>query len=604
MRPYMRITTAAAFGLLGLVGCDDSILDLEPKDQLSSEAVFTDANVAEAFLNDIYRGMGHGVYEIMMGSITDESHFIHNYNTEPIVRSIITAGDRGALDDGRFNGAMFNWSNNYGRIRQANMFLNQIEEATFDEARKQRMKGEAHYLRAYVYHNLLRMYGGVPLVTQVYDLDDDYEIARASFEETVDFIVADADAAAELLPLTHSGANVGRATEGAALALKARVLLYAASDLYVQNPSGQPETGYTSAPDRIALWRAAKDAAKAVMDLGIYGLFRANPAPGESPAQNYADLFLQKTSQEAIMSRFFLASKGGDGTHPGLHNGPNGYHTWGGNTPIQNLIDDYRMADGSKFDWNNPAHKAAPYGCPASTTNCVTTRDPRFYASILYDGARWRERPADVQELDRQGIIQTFRALRLPNGTVVGGLDTRDGPIEDWNGAYSGYYIRKGIDPSINHQFIRQEAPWIFFRYAEILLNYAEASIELNELGEAVAALNQIRRRAGMPEFSGLSQAALRDEYRNERRIEMAFEEQRFFDVRRWMIAPEVLSKDATGINIFLEGDNRVDRSTWRNYRYETRSIQRRGWNDKLYFMPIHRDELNRNSLLKQNPGY
>src|SRR5206468_2897034 len=330
-------------------------------------------------------------------------------------------------------------------------------------------------------------------------------------------------------------ADVGRATKGAALALKARVLLYAASDLYSVNPSANAFTGYTTPQDRTALWRAAKNAAQAVMDLGIYSLYRPTPA---SPQE--------------------------------------------------------------------PAHAAAPYA----------NRDPRFYGSILYDRAPWRQRPDDVKKLDSIGVIQTFRQLRIidttmVNGqpkvdtTMVPGLDTRDSPVEKWNGAYSGYYVRKFIDPSLNAQFIRQQVPWIFFRYAEILLNYAEASIELNELGDAVTALNQIRQRAGMPLFSaGLGQAALRDEYRNERRVEMVFEEQRFFDVRRWMIAPAVLSQPAGGINIFLDGKNRADPSTWKNYRYVRDTIQARAWDDKMYFMPIQINELNRNLLLKQNPGY
>ena len=294
------------------------------------------------------------------------------------------------------------------------------------------------------------------------------------------------------------------------------------------------------------------------------------------------------------MSRFFLTTRD-DGAYPNRDDGPNGYHTWGGNTPIQNLVDDYRMADGSKFDWNNPAHAAAPY----------QNRDPRFYGSILHDGAPWRARPTDVKNLDPAGTIQTFRQLKLSDGSVVAGLDTRDSPVENWNGAYSGYYLRKFIDPSLNAQFTRQEVPWIFFRYAEVLLNYAEASIELNELGDAVNVLNQIRLRAGMPPFSaGLGQAALRDEYRNERRVEMVFEEQRFFDVRRWMIAPAVLSKVAGGINIFVEGTSSTDRSTWKNYRYVIDTIQARAWDNKLYFMPIHINEMNRNGLLTQNPGY
>ena len=596
MRSHVRTITAAVLVLLGLTSCN-GVMDLTPKDQFADEAVFTDPNLAQAFVNDMYRGLGHGLYEIMLASISDETHFIHNYNTEPVVKSIITSSDRGAIDDGRF--AHFNWGPTFSRIRQTNIFLSKIDGTTFDAALKQRMKGEVFFLRAYFYHNLMRMYGGVPIITKVYGLNEDYQAARNTFQETVAFIVANADSAAALLPLSYSGSDVGRVTRGAALALRARVLLYAASDLYNVNPSGKPENGYTTPQDRTALWRAAKDAAKAVMDLGIYGLFRPTPANAQEATQNNGDLFLQTMSVEVILSRFFLSTRD-DGYNPGLFNGPNGFHTWGGNTPIQNLVDDYRMADGSRFDWNNPAEAAAPYA----------NRDPRFYASIAYDGARWRPRPDDVKGLDSVGMIQTFRQLAIRNDSgrvtdVVPGLDTRDSPVENWNGAYSGYYLRKFVDPSINAQFIKEQVPWIFFRYSEVLLNYAEASIELNELTDAVNALNQIRVRAGMPVFSAaLGQAALRDEYRNERRVEMAFEEQRFFDVRRWMTAPQVFSKVAGGINIFLDGTSRTDRTTWHNYRYAVDTVQTRAWNDKMYFMPIRFDELNRNTLLKQNPGY
>src|SRR6059058_2680281 len=462
MRRDIRITTATLLVLLGAGGCND-ILDVTPKDQFPDQAVFADPSLAEAFLNDIYRGLGHGLYEIMLASMTDETHFIHVYATDRIVQARITSSDRGALDDGRF--AHFNWGPNYSRIRQANIFLSHIDAATFDDASKQRMKGEAFFLRAYFYHNRMRMYGGVPLITKVYGLNEDYTVARNSFKETVDFIVANADSAAALLPLSYSGVNVGRATKGAALALKARVLLYAASDLYNVTPCGQPENCYATTQDRAALWRAAKNAAQAVMNLGVYSLFRPSPANAQDAAKNYGDLFLQTMSEEVILSRFFLSTRD-DGYHPGLHNGPNGFHTWGGNTPIQNLVDDYRMADGSKFDWSNPAHAAAPY----------SNRDPRFYASIAYDGSFWRPRPDDVQKLDSIGVIQTFRQLRIIDTTLVTGkppkidttmvpgLDTRDSPVENWNGAYSGYYIRKFIDPSLNAQFIRQQVPWIFFR--------------------------------------------------------------------------------------------------------------------------------------------
>src|SRR5881398_3954506 len=286
MRSQVRITTAAVLVLLGLSSCN-GVMDLTPKDQFADDAVFADPNLAQAFVNDMYRGLGHGLYEIMLASISDETHFIHNYNTEPVVKSIITSSDRGALEDGRFG--HFNWANNYSRIRQTNIFLGKIDGTTFDPALKQRLKGQAYFLRAYFYHNLMRMYGGVPLITKVYGLNEDYQAARNTFQETVAFIVANADSAANLLPLSYTGADVGRATKGAALALKARVLLYAASDLYNVNPCAQPENCYTPPQDRVALWRAAKNAAQAVTDLGVYSLFRPAPASPQEAAQNYAD---------------------------------------------------------------------------------------------------------------------------------------------------------------------------------------------------------------------------------------------------------------------------------------------------------------------------
>ena len=187
----------------------------------------------------------------------------------------------------------------------------------------------------------------------------------------------------------------------------------------------------------------------------------------------------------------------------------------------------------------------------------------------------------------------------------MSGIDTRQGPIQSWNGSYSNYYLKKFVDPNNNLLSVVQEIPWPFFRYAEILLNYAEASIELGKETEARDALKKIRIRAGMPEIqSSLTGDALLDEYRNERRIEMGFEEQRFFDIRRWMIAPIVMNQDAFGIEISVKGNSRAERSTFHDYEYKVINIQKRHWDDKMYFLPIPFAETQRNPLLKQNPGY
>lgn len=570
--------------------CNTDYLNVAPEDRFGNEAVWQDPSLVQAFVNEMYRGLNHGMRELMLGSLADESQFIHNYGSAQVVQSNLTPADVGSFSRGDFD--EFNWEQLYGRIRQVNLFLERIEDVPFSEealSQKDRLKGEVHFLNAYFYHNLVRLYGGVPLVTKAYGLRDDFAISRSSLDECIDYIVSEADLAASLLPTGYSddAANLGRVTKGAALALKSRILLYAASELY-NNSSwaggfSNPELISTSG-DRTAKWQAAKDAAKAVMDLGLYSLQQTG-----DPVKDYTDLFLTKDSKEAIFSRYFIKSRGWeDGALPGLANGPNGYHNWGGNTPIQELVDDYEMTDGTKFSWSNPTHAAAPY----------ENRDPRFRASILYDQAIWRPRPSDVKEIDPIGKV-IIRSVETAAGVYTPGLDTRDGPIEDWNGGYSGYYLRKFIDPSVVHEYAaaggNQEAPWHFFRYGEILLNYAEACIGLGQEAEAKTTLNLLRARAGMPDITE-SGAALVQKYQNERRVELAFEQHRYFDIRRWMIAPTAMGRNANGIVITQPLSGPVT--------YVRNKVQDRAWNDKMYWLPISQDERNRNSELVQNPLY
>ncbi|MDB5264227.1 MAG: RagB/SusD protein, partial [Adhaeribacter sp.] len=218
---------------------------------------------------------------------------------------------------------------------------------------------------------------------------------------------------------------------------------------------------------------------------------------------------------------------------------------------------------------------------------------------------------------DPSNQIQTgsYEVMNGGNKVIHFGLDTRKSSIEDWNGSYTGYYMRKFTDPNpaIVDQNTWQQVPWPFFRYTEALLNYVEACIELNQDVEAKNWLNKVRFRAGMPAITE-SGDALRQRYRNERRVEMVFEEQRYHDARRWMIAPTTLARKANGITIFgtlKPGKNvttyKYDPNNY-DYSYSVFNIdpgkENRSWNDKMYFLPIHRDEMNRNTKLVQNPGY
>lgn len=582
------------FKLLGVLcimfvisACDQDMLNVSPTDQISDEKVWEDPALIDLYLADIYRRMSHGLREIKLSSLTDDSQFIHGYGTIEIVQGNSSPSNIGAWNRAELE--QYRWGHLYSAIRQANIVLANIDDANVGDELKQEMKGEAHFLRAFFYHNLVRNYGGVPIVTHVYDLfeDDDLLVPRNTFEESVNFIVEEAEAAAELLPL--EARDMGRATVGAALALKSRILIHAAGDLFNPENAESELTGYTSGSQEDR-YRAAKEAAEDVMDLGLYELFDRHP---DDPAVNYEQIFIvNEDHEETIMNRYFLSSKDWDDNYlPHQFNGPNGYRGWAGNTPLQSLVDAYEMEDGTEFDWDNPAHAAAPY----------EDRDPRFYASILHDGAPWVEPPSFRAPYDPDGIIQTFEYVMV-DGEEIPGVDTRNGPIEDWNGGYSRYYLRKFVDPTLPPQQT-QETPWPVFRYAEILLNYAEASIGLGEEEDARTALNQIRERVGMPDITTSGQALV-DQYQNERRVELFGEDHRYFDIRRWMIAPEKYH-DAYGITITAEATDATDRSTYFNYEYSPdRMVQERNWNDSHYFAPIPFDETSRNDLLIQNPGY
>lgn len=609
--------------LVGVMSCNDDFVNTKPLDEVPDSDTWADPALSEAFVLDIYNGFGQGgLDEQMQASLTDESLFTHSG------RGINTINESRSnpIDQGWIN-YTYNWTDMYSRIRATNVALTNLADPNFDDAQvSDRLLGEAHFLRAFYYHQLLRYYGGVPIVDRAYELgEEDYTLPRNTFEECVNFIIADCDLAADLLEGQPTAE--GRATDIAALALKARVLLYAASDLHdiptassnsatIAGYSNPEYLGYVSG-SQTERWEKARAAAKAVVDKNLgYKLDLSEPVTPEEGKENYLALSMGggsavtdvSASIELILGRYFVDEKDEGGAWVGRNNGPNGYHNWSGNTPTQNLVDDYEMIDGTPFDWNNTEHASAPY----------ENRDPRFYATILYDGADWKPRTDDVSTTDPFNQIQTgqYEIINSSgNVEVTYGVDSRNGPIEDWNGSYTGYTMRKFIDPdpAIVNQTDRQQIPWPMFKYTEAVLNYAEACIELGQDEEARTWLNKIRFRVGLPALAE-SGEALKERYRNERRIELAYEEHRFHDARRWMIAPETLGEQVQIINIF--GDLNPGASVT-VYHYDTDSytyeynvyeldpgIENRQWNDKMYYISIHRDEMNRNDQLKQNPGY
>ncbi|MGV3556641.1 RagB/SusD family nutrient uptake outer membrane protein [Larkinella arboricola] len=521
--------------LLTQSACDDGFLERQPLDKISEADVWKDEKLIEAFVNTCYN-VRHGfLVDYYMMPLTDEAYRRGRETFHLINRGEITPVNNVALD---------HWSNFYNIITNCNIFFQKIEQAPIGQEIKNRMIGEVSFLRAYAYFRLISFYGGVPLITNVFKLDDDFAAVRNSYEECSNFIVSELEKAQSLLPLSYTGSNQGRVTKGAAMALKARVLLYAASPL--NNPQNNAEK-----------WQKVAQAAKEVIDLGIYQL-----------QPNYKALFLTPFNSEVIWSRQFRNNLRVEHSID-LHFYPNGSGGYGQVNPLHNLVDAFEMKSG-KLPAEDPSY---------NPQNPYANRDPRFYDCILYDGAKWQDR-----EL---------------GSYLPGGPDSSEG-AEGWNASFTSYSVRKFIDESVRRPSATNlgNTPWIFIRYAEVLLNYAEALYQLGDETKARELVNQIRSRESvkMPPITESGPALLK-RIQHERQIELVFEEHRFFDVRRWKIALQTDNEDAKKMVI-----TRNPATGQKTYKVEV--FQARAFQERNYLVPIPQTEIERNAQLQQNPGY
>lgn len=611
--------------LIASTSCDN-VLDQKAVDSFNEASVFEDINLTKAYLGKCYDNMGGdgnqmlGMREDLLASATDEVLDIHRPSQITFVKGTMSPDDLGHFGNWRFS--WFRWENMYGNIKNVNVLLANIDNVpaplSTDPERISVMKGEAYFLRALAYSNIMRAYGGVVLVSEPFELGEDFlSVNRSTLDETVTFIIADLDQAISLLPMTGD-IEQGRATKGAAAALKSRVLSWCTGELMnggyeASNPLVSFQSG-----SRTARLEAAKAAAKAVMDgtYGTYGLTGTTDDPPavltEADVQQYAadfySTFIQQGewNNEIIFGVQYLKAQGNTTTQNRWF-GPNGYHNWGNNNPIEPVVREFEMQDGSPFVWDkyspgdqNVREFTAAEIAADPERNPYVGREPRFYASVLFDGAQWQPRPSDGAGIDPLGQVQTGYYTDNSWVTHTSGLDTRQGIIEAWNGTKNGYYIKKFIDINTEGQYYNNENAWAEIRYAEILMDYAEACIELggSDLQPGLDAMNMVRNRAGLPDRVTTDQAEARAWYRHERQVEFFGEGDRFYMIRKWMIAGDVI-EDVFPMKIF-HADNGSTR-----WKYDVETIaDARIWNDRNYWMPISRDEINKAPQLTQNPGY
>ena len=540
----------------GLASCKKDLLDKLPADRLSDNIVWTDPNAAEQFINGIYGQIisgfdrpesewGSGTY--LLDAASDDGDVTFEWSESQ------------AFHLGAFNPSNSplapQWSNFYAQVRRTNLALANLDRVEGNDDKKLRLKGEAYFLRAYTYHDLLRFYGskqagnegGIPLLATPLTPSDDFQIPRSSYDESVNFIIKDLDSAAAILPGVGS-IEAGRASKGAALALKSRVLLYAER------------------------WAEAAAAAKQVMEL----------TPGYMLFPDYETLFLTENNSEIIFAKKFTAPVRVHGmgfSWAGYTAGNFGFETvnlpagsfggWGGTTPTQNLVDAYEMKDGKSITQSPLYSDNDPY----------KDRDPRFYATVLYNGSVFGGK-----------TVETFE----------GGANSKS--VSD-DASNTGYYIRKYLNPSMEKMTQlypnTSDQDWIYIRYAEVLLNYAEAQNEaVGPDATVYDAINQVRSRPSVnqpPLPAGLSQADMRLQIRNERRVELSFEEHRYFDIRRWGIAKDVLNGPVYGMKITPNGNA---------FTYERIVFENRVFLDKMVVLPIPQSEIDKNPAAKQIAGW
>lgn len=553
------ICMLAAIWTAGSFSCKrslDSSLDVTPHDRLTNETVWTDPGTADAFLNDIYGNLpdGNNWYD-PFDNWSDNSICGFSW---PLSRTDAQQASYTPSTLAFWTGLPYDWGADYAQIRKCNIFIKNVSASGLPDSYKTERVAEARFLRAYFYHLLWMGYGGVPVITEPLSVStqgDSIFHARNTFDETFNFIASELGSIANDLPLTN---DAGRATRGAALTLKGWCELFAASP---RNNQGND----------LSKWQTAAATNKAVMNLGVYSLY-----------PDYQTLFLPEgnVNNEGIFYRQYIPRvKGGSfESLNGTTFTKGGAETsWGGTNPTQELVDDYEMDNGLPI--SDPASGYDPQ-------HPYVHREPRFYQSIVYDGSWWYN-----------DTIYTRQGIGSPNEIDL--ADQNDG-------TQTGYYIRKRCNDKItlgsdNWDGHSSGQNYYYFRYAEVLLNYAEAQNEaVGPDASVYDAVDQVRARAKLPGLpAGLSQDAMRTDIHRERRIELAFEDKRWWDLIRWNIADINLNRQLHGIAIKANAGGTLV------YTPVTVPGGDRKFNAaKNYLFPIPQSAMDRNKKLTQNPGY
>lgn len=555
--------------------CSCSMDDI-PLEDMPPEVAFRDSFRVEMFINEIYAYINTGQSYNRIGTggtggaMFDCATDIGVYSPVNNQASLLNY-TQALLNQHASGNPDSRWAEYYIGIRKANIFLKYIHLSDMSAGRKNRMIGEAMLHKALLHFELVKRFGGVPIMDNLLDLSGDINIPRSSYEECVEYIVGLCDQSAEFLPTRYPINDYGRFTKGTAYGLKAKMLLYAASPLVNENPipNANLYQRYES-PDK-GRWRRAAEAALQVIELRN---------PDGSPAHElYPDyqrfFFVKEGNYEGLIMRQNTLTNAVDKA-----NGPSGFQGARGNTNLSlEFVNMFEMKETGLLPHEDPSYDPQrPY----------EGRDKRFYSIVLYNGA-----PLWGREVE----------------TYKGGLDY---PVAaGQKGCVTGFTMYKHIDPmvSIVAPEVRTYHDFPVLRYADILLIYAECMNEYMGIGDdepvtdelIYKCINDIRDRGELPHVSDLTKGEMRELIHRERTIELSFEESRYYDLKRWRQAETVLNRPVHGVIIEKAGEDF-------EYKYEINGapivVENRKFDMRMYFYPIPQTEMDKNKALIQNRGW
>ncbi len=481
----------------------------------------------------------------------------------------------------------------YGTIRKTNEFLEKIEtSAAVSEPEKKVLSGKIRFARAITYFFMVKRYGGIPVITKAQAIDAPMEellVSRDKEIDVYDFIINEMDEIAKDLPESYSSDEVGYPTKYAALALKSRAAMYAASiatwgkvqiDGLVGIPANEAER----------FWKASYEASKEIIDSNVFALY--NQLPNDK-AENFRKLFLDENNVEVIFSKQLTGEQ--VGSNYDLFMSPFQFCPgWGGsNTSVYlEMVESFENIDGTPGTFD----RALALSQPWDLNEFFKNKDPRFFASVYYEGTIWKG-----EAVENWGGIITENGTKVTTGFYQGKpAQGRSYSAAGYaGGAITGFNVKKYLDDGlVPVDAGKTKVDFIVFRYGEILLNYAEAAFELGKSSEALDAVNQIRGRAGIALLTNIT----RDAIRHERKVELAFEDQRWWDLRRWRTAVDAITRNFSGIYTFYDvktGKFRIELNE--NAMGGVPSV----FKEEHYYFPITPGRISNNpNLAPENPGY